>query len=57
MDEDKSDSKITMEIVQEIANSINPMIKLTCRPLVILKMENFLFLTLYLMLMKKRTTE
>ena len=28
-DEDKSDSKMTMEIVQEIANSINPMIKLT----------------------------
>ena len=28
-DEDKSDTKITMEVVQEIANSINPMIKLT----------------------------
>jgi hypothetical protein len=29
VDEDKSDSKVTMEIVQTIANSINPMIKLT----------------------------
>ena len=28
-DQNKSDSKITMEIVQNIANSINPMIKLT----------------------------
>ena len=28
-DEDKSDCKMTMEIIQEIANSINPMIKLT----------------------------
>ena len=28
-DENKSDSKVTMEIIQEIANSINPMIKLT----------------------------
>ena len=28
-DENKSDNKITMEIVQNIANSINPMIKLT----------------------------
>ena len=28
-DEDKSDTKITMEVLQEIANSINPMIKLT----------------------------
>ena len=29
LDENKSDSKVTMEIVQTIANSINPMIKLT----------------------------
>ena len=28
-DEEKSDSKVTMEIVQKIANSVNPMIKLT----------------------------
>ena len=28
-DENKSNSKVTMEVVQEIANSINPMIKLT----------------------------
>ena len=29
IDETKSDSKVTMEVIQEIANSINPMIKLT----------------------------
>ena len=29
VDEDRSDTKITMEVVQTIANSINPMIKLT----------------------------
>ena len=29
VDEDKSDTKVTMEIVQTIANSIDPMIKLT----------------------------
>ena len=29
IDEKKSNSKVTMEVVQEIANSINPMIKLT----------------------------
>ena len=29
VDENKSDTKITMEVVQTIANSINPMIKLT----------------------------
>ena len=29
MDEERSDNKITMEIVQQIANSTNPMIKLT----------------------------
>ena len=29
VDENKSDSKVTMEVIQEIANSINPMIKLT----------------------------
>ena len=29
IDETKSDSKVTMAVVQEIANSINPMIKLT----------------------------
>ena len=29
IDEGKSDSKVTMEIVQIVANSINPMIKLT----------------------------
>ena len=28
-DEKRSDSKVTMELIQEIANSINPMIKLT----------------------------
>ena len=29
LDEDKTDAKVTMEIIQQIANSINPMIKLT----------------------------
>ena len=29
VDEDKTDNKITMDIIQEISNSINPMIKLT----------------------------
>jgi predicted RNA binding protein with dsRBD fold (UPF0201 family) len=29
MDENKTESKITMDIVQQIANSVNPMIKLT----------------------------
>ena len=29
IDEERSDNKVTMEIVQQIANSINPMIKLT----------------------------
>jgi hypothetical protein len=29
IDEERSDNKLTMEIVQQIANSINPMIKLT----------------------------
>ena len=29
MDRDKSDTKVTMEIVQSVTNSINPMIKLT----------------------------
>ena len=29
VDENKSDTKVTMEVIQEIANSINPMIKLT----------------------------
>ena len=28
-DENKSDSKITMEIIQQISNTVNPMIKLT----------------------------
>ena len=26
---DKSDSKVTMEVIQEVANSVSPMIKLT----------------------------
>ena len=29
VDENRSDTKVTMEIVQEVANTINPMIKLT----------------------------
>ena len=29
MDKDKSDSKVTMEVIQEVANSVSPMIKLT----------------------------
>ena len=33
VDENKSDTKITMEVVQKIANSINPMIKLTVETL------------------------
>ena len=33
IDEERSDSKVTMEIVQQIANSINPMIKLTVETL------------------------
>ena len=29
LDKDKTDTKVTMEIIQKVANSINPMIKLT----------------------------
>ena len=32
-DENKSDSKITMEIIQQISNTVNPMIKLTVETL------------------------
>ena len=29
IDEERSDSKVTMDVVQQVANSVNPMIKLT----------------------------
>ena len=29
VDKDKSDSKVTMEVIQEVANSVSPMIRLT----------------------------
>ena len=29
VDEEKSDSKVTMEVIQQVANSVNPMIQLT----------------------------
>ena len=28
-DQERSDSKVTMDVIQEVANSVNPMIKLT----------------------------
>ena len=40
VDENRSESKVTMDVVQEIANTINPMIKLTVETPVILKTEN-----------------
>ena len=33
VDKDRSDSKVTMDVIQEVANSINPMIKLTVETL------------------------